>query len=277
MKALISIFFLLSLAACSKDHDQKIDVRIVGTEMRLFQTPLAGNAVESSLVLKDGQVQLLTDQGMDGNLSLNGQTVGAGYRFSYIFEYQGTYYNFFQKDGNIDLSQSTDLVNWSESYTVLHATTGNFAAMWNPGVTVDDNGTWHMLIECNATGDNSHAGLCYATSSMVNGTLNFDNNKFSNLALTFAGNPWLQYIPGKGILVVYGRIVDGTWETHAGKLIDGTVVESDKFRVSQPGVHICDPSLVETDSGVYMTVSFDQMDIFELRMPGTLSELFDNL
>lgn len=275
---------LLTLAFCTqscapKKQDDHIygGLVIEGSDFKVTAAPLFENVVEASMVNYNNSVNFLTDVGMNGNLSLNGSTLGQGYRFAYVMKNNGVFYNFYQNGGNIAMKSSTDLINWSVSQTVLTATPGNFAGMWNPGVTVDDNNVWHILVECNGNSDNAQAGLCYSHTTMVNGVLNFDANKQAQMATELAGNAWMQNVPGKGIVAIYGKQVAGLWEIRAGILVNGVMKESQNFKISAPGIHICDPHAIETTAGVTLVLSYDQFSVYELQSQLTMSQLFDQI
>ena len=81
-----------------------------------------------------------------------------------------------------------------------------------------------------------------------------------------AGNPYLAYYPGRGLLMIYGAIENGYWCTRLAVLRAGEgaweVAPREVFCVEAPSKHVCDPHLAETSTGyVVMTVSYDQKSI----------------
>lgn len=296
--------FLLSLTAfaflgCScarniRDMTYRYDdLTIKGSDFKVTQAPIFTNAVESSIVPYKGDfVYLPAIAPLSGNVSMgNSQdslvTISSTSKFSYIMEYQGLYYNFFLNNNNIYLSRSSDLFNWSVMNGGAPVLTGtpetDFAILWNPGVAVDDQGVFHLLVECAKHGDQSDVGLCYATATLQGTSLNFDANKASSQVLPGGGNPWIGFVPGKGLLAVYGKAMNpiGTfgneWYITAAVFKNGAWVENTNFLIGAPGIHVCDPALQETPEGTTMLISYDQHSIYELKTAETLSDLYDRV
>jgi len=282
---------LLALCSCAQ-KEQSSDSHIYGAlsyqgfEFTTTKAPAFENAVESSLVMYQGSLNYFVDNGID-------RTVWVGHRYSdlvkiesdmnrsYVFEHNGTYYHFFNTGVNIYASRSTDLIKWTmmnNNQPVMTTQAGTiYGTIWNPSVAIDQNGLWHMLVECETNGDNAIAGLGYATATLNGDNLNFDLNRTSNYVITNAGNAWMTFVPNKGLLIVYGKSLGFYWYVTAATMENGVFQENANFKISAPNIHIADPHLIETPEGVTMSLSYDQYSIYEMKSNQTMTQLYEQV
>jgi hypothetical protein len=97
-----------------------------------------------------------------------------------------------------------------------------------------------------------------------------------------AGNPYLAYYPGRGLLMVYGSIENGYWCTRLAVLRDGSgvwdIAPREVFCIEAAQKHVCDPHLAETSTGyVVLTVSYNQKSLamFVSKRPMQIVDMFD--
>jgi hypothetical protein len=99
------------------------------------------------------------------------------------------------------------------------------------------------------------------------------------------GNPWMLYLSGRGLLMVYGAVHGDNgayWRVRAAVLPDGNnewiIASMSKFDISESGVHICDPHLLQLANGqMVLTVSYNQKSIamYSTQSRYTFEEMFD--
>lgn|GEM_PF-4869777 len=254
-------------------------------------------AIENSLVSFQGQTLAFFDEGPAGDLtSANIGSDGSvfsnkrliekyDHRFSYVFNYQNVLYDFYNKGGEIYLDKSLDGINWqliNNGQPVLNTESDSnsiYHFIWNVGVAVDDNGIWQMLIESSDSRGNYFAGLSYSTATMNNDSIDFNINKSSNFVTNKAGNPFLQNIPGKGLLVFYGKQDErNLWFITAGILVNGTFTEHLEFMIGAPGIHVCDPAALQlADGSTLLSLSFNQDSTYMAYSDMSLEQIFDSL
>lgn len=267
-------------------------LEIIGFQFETTQAPLFKNAVESSVVSYNGSLVYLSDIGIDKTVSVGTaesmSVFDYGLNRSYVFEHNGIYYYAYNSTGDkIYLKKSTDLVNWqmmNSGNPIMTTHVGEiYGGIWNPSIAIDDNGLWHMLVECETNGDNSIAGLGYATATLNGDMINFDLNRSPNYVIERAGNSWLTFVPGRGMLVVYGKIsspigdIGNEWYITAATMENGVFQENPNFIIGAPGIHVADPHVVETQGGLVMTLSYDQYSVYELRSGQTMEQLYDSV
>lgn len=266
-----------------------------------FENPSynAASAVENSLVIKDGVVYALFDPltngafhlaslGDDGKLFAEVKRIGTDMRFSYTMKYAESYYTFAKVYEDIFLWSSNDLEKWqllNSGKPVLSAQRNSiYQTIWNVGVAVDDSGEWHMLIEASpASTDPSKVGLGYSHARWSKGEINFNTNASPTHVIPRAGNPWLGFLPGLGLLAVYGvtstpiGLYGDEWYIGASKLNPGSSkwIAIQDFRMGRPGIHVCDPHLVELpNGGTMLTASYDQDSIYKMFSEKSLKQIF---
>lgn len=304
--ALLVFLFLITACANEKDSSKKENLNFYGSASVFFEgeNPAFESRiiVENSLVNFNNSIIAFFDQGAVGNFAvaelgnnghqfLNATHLNTNRRFSYVLNYNGILYNFFNNGGSIFLEKSLNGINWQLINNGQPVLTSDYLTpnsiyhyIWNVGVTVDSAGTWHMLVEASDISGNGFAGLGYLTAQMVNDTINFDINKSQNFLITQAGNPYVTYIQGKGLLIIYGRITmpnenfGNEWYITAATfdLSTHTVTEYNNFQIGTRNIHVCDPHMVELPDGrTLLSVSFDQSLTYLAYTNHTLSELFD--
>lgn len=268
------IIILLSLlgTACAKPANP--DLTFTGTENRFSTTEKRAwggiEAIENSFVMSGGKLLAFFDPAATGEMRKRDMASGATHsvlprnaRFSYVIEHQGELLNFVTIDGRINRMRSTDHgQTWTDQREIQSAP----MVQWNPGVVVDANGLWHMLIEASPTGAGPFQGnaACYYYTSPDG-----DTWTSHGLAIERCGNPFL-VATTRGILVIHGDLEPGYWQTTASTF-DGATWQThrDKFLVFSPGVHVCDPHAIETNGKIILSVSVDQNSI-------TLTEAADS-
>lgn len=297
------LIFLPFLWACSKQPastEFSLQYAGIAQQFTQSQSPRLGGArvVDSSLVTEGDSVSVFYDYG-DGSAiasaSLSDENavphqLPAGLNFTYVTKQAGTYYMFGQRNWDIYLRTSADGITWSEANEGQPVLThdadvnSNWHRLWNIGVDVSDDGTWHLFAECAIEGPGQRdVGLCYATSPDA---AHFDSGKQA-LFLPHGGNPYVKWLTGRGLLIIHGEANDpteqfpgGYWYTTATTIaLDGTVTNhKDVFAVGIPAVHICDPHMIETTVGLTLVVSVDQSHVTLSVAPGlTFESLFDQL
>lgn len=263
----------------------------------------AGVIVENSVVNFQNQILAFYDEGANGNFTsaelgsfggdfLNQKFLNIDRRFSYVFDYQGVLYNFFYRNNSIFLEKSTDGLIWqpmNNGLAVLNSDPNPnsiYHYIWNVGVTVDENGVWHLVVECSDFRDNGYAGLGYSSAILVGDQIEFDTNKSANFLIQQAGNPYMTYVPGKGLLIVHGRIVlpnenfDSEWYVSATtiNLNTNTVTEHNDFQIGVRGIHVADPHLVELSNGkILLSLSVNQNSTYFVYSDQTIESFFDSL
>lgn len=258
------------------------------------------DAIENSMVWVSGRVISFFDPAANGSmrradLGTDGRSFGSvtqvlasNARFSYVMEHQGVLYNFVTRGDVYLLTSTDDGQTWTEKGVVLSRATdpaSPFYQLWNVGVAVDNLGVWHLLVEsAPASAGQSQVGLAYATTTLVGGMLNFDSGK-TGVVVPRGGNPFIAFVPGKGLLVIHGQAYDpsgafgGEWYTTASTF-DGATwrTHKDRFQVGTVGVHVCDPHAIEVGGRILLTVSVDQNRIYKAKAIGeTFASLFDRL
>lgn len=297
MKFLSCIFILVLLSACAKKDDSYFYGALVveGSNFETTRAPIYEGVVETSIVKKNGEVVYLPAiTPLSGNVSIDlgnnqYQTIESHAYFAYVFDHNGVFYNFYKDNGGIFAKKSNDLLTWTalnNGQAVLSEVPGtDYQFMWNPGLVVDDNGVWHLLVECGRAASQSDVGLCYSTATMNGDTIDFNVNKSTGIVLLGGGNPWIGNVAGKGLVAVYGKanspasVFGNEWYVAAAVLPNGqtTWVESNNFRIGATGIHVCDPHLVETPNGVSLLLSYDQHSVYEMKTSQTMSELYDSI
>lgn len=223
--------------------------------------------------------------------------VGSGFRFSYVMKDALHYYLFALKNGDIHVWRSRDGYSWVEANggrpVLTHSADSNsiYHHLWNVAVTVDNQGLWHLLVEC-ATGngkpeDQGGVGLGYSSASWIDDTISFDAGRTANHVIERGGNPDLKFLPGRGLLVLHGQLNDPTadlgseWYITASTLRTGDRAFSthqSKLALGYHGTHVCDPHILNVDSDdALLSYSHAQNAIHFVRTRRSLAELFDSL
>jgi len=267
-----------------------------------------GPAQESSLIVHNNHVyaftgysashkQHLSSLGESGREFNSFDLIATNWRFNYVMQYQGVFYNFGLLDDGIHLWSSTDMFNWVELnngqpvLTKSNDPSSYYYHMWNSAITVDDSGVWHILAETSPNSGTPESqwlvGLSYSTGMLVSGNLDFDTNRDEGFhAIPNAGNPHLEFIQGKGLLAFHGYVKSpvfnlgyNEWYTTISTKTLGDndfVTHNEDFAIGSPKVHICDPTIINLPSGgSMMSVSYDQKNSYMLRSELNIEEFFD--
>jgi hypothetical protein len=198
-------------------------------------------------------------------------------------EHDGFYYEFVLGSGGIHLYKSSDLFTWTHinnGQPVLKMDGGIYTQVWNVGVAVDNAGVWHLLVEC---ADMKGAiqggvGLAYSYTTPNGDNFDFDTNKTASHVIPHGGNPDLKYVEGKGLLSIHGYAATGIWETKASTFDGTTWTLHEDFYIGTPGIHVCDPSLIEmADGRTLLSVSFDQNFIYLANSDLSIEQIYDYL
>lgn len=290
MKKLIIVLFLLSACGQKKKETQESiyaeKLSINGFSFVQNDLVLLNNVVEANAVEYNGGLTYLFDYEMKGNLSLGTSNsdrynIGDNYRFAYIMKHENYYLNFYNVGGSVFLSKSFDLKNWvliNNGQPVLSQTANTiYNSIWNVGVAVDDQGVFHLLAETSST-NNAVAGLAYSTATLSGESINFDANRSNNHVIDLAGNPWIEFVPGRGFVIVYGKLTnDGLWYVSAATMANGVFTEASSMNLGSPNIHVCDPHVLSYNGQLIMVVSYDQDTIYELRSSQNMTQFFDQI
>lgn len=219
------------------------------------------DACENSMLLVNGEIVDLFDEGADGRLVYNSETIlpAGEARFSYITETETGYQMVYTKNNNIYTRESADLKNWYGEKLALERNETNRFYQWNAAMNGDI-----LAVECSDnTPDQKAVRIDFIPSTIP--------------SLPMAGNPWMENVPGKGLLLAYGQIVGGFWETKISALIDN-VWTPGVVLAREQGIHICDPHLIQDKNGfMVLTVSYDQRATVRLKSiePMSLNDLWN--
>lgn len=280
MKKLIPVLAILSCAACAKPEAPSLafsgsENRFATTENRAWG---GAAAIENSFVLHYGKLLAFFDPYATGAMSRrdmgSGETqsvLPGGARFSYVLNHNEELLNFVTIDGRINRMSSSDGgLTWSQPIEIQSAP----LVQWNPGVVVDSNGLWHMLIEASETGTGPLQGnaACYYYTS-ADGISWASHGR----VIERCGNPFLA-ATSRGLLVIHGDLEPGVWQTTASTF-DGTTWQThrDKWAIGSAGVHVCDPHAIEIDGKILLSVSVDQNSITLTQAIDSFESLYERL
>lgn len=318
MKLMPTLATIMILSSCGQDSSTALKATpsalplptyTISTEKLYFHGPASvfssdntwefgrNTVVENSFINLNGEVFAYFDENAISNLTRahigpnaalydHKQVITPGdRRFSYVFTHNNVIYDFYYKANKIYLEKSLDGVTWSQmngGQPVLNDSSDPqslYYKVWNVGVDVDDNGVFHMLIESSDDRGNAYAGLTYSTAVLSGDMISFDANKSATHLVNDAGNPYLKNIPGKGMLVFYGKLKNNSlWYISTGKLVAGVLTESPGFQIGATGVHVCDPAAIELPDGrTILSVSFDQVATYFAFSNMTLEQIYDSL
>ena len=253
--------------------------------------------VENSLVNFSGQNMAFFDEGgladlksafigTDGSSFTGKKTLATtNHRFSYVLNYNNILYCFANQGGSIFLEKSTDGVNWTlmnNGNSVLDSETdinSLYHFVWNVAVDVDDNGVWQMFIESSDFTGNSYAGLTHSTATMNGDLIEFNTNKSATFVIPEAGSPYVRNVPGKGLLLFYGKMDENFWwSVAAGTFVNNIFTEDSNFKIGAPNIHVCDPHALQLEDGrTLMSMSFDQDSTYLAYSNMSLEQIFDSL
>ncbi len=299
------VIILMLFTACSqKPEIANYPVTALGSISGQFtqgeSMEFAGaRVVDSSIISVNGKMKTFFDYN-DGRsfgsstLDIAGsesevETQVTDLNFTYVIVKAGVFYRFGERNWDIYLDKSTDGIAWHRGNNnrpvVSHSPDLNsdWHFLWNVAVDVDENGVFHMLIECsNSTPNQGAVGLCYATGTAEHFTRVSEAQIIQN-----AGNPYLKLIPGKGMLVVhgilneaYGPFSKSFWYVGATTCDENGLNcerHNDRFVLGTPGIHDADPHVAELPGGSLIVVlSIDQSHCTRLTAPNLTLEQFYN-
>lgn len=191
-------------------------------------------------------------------------------RFFYFVSYQGILYAFYQNNMTIYFRSTSDLVSWSSEAVSLspEGPTSIYNQMWNVAVQVDSLGQWHLLVECSDSAlDQVNVGLSY----MVSNSPVFETAKTHFMDIPGGGNPEMKIIP-EGLVSIHGLLVNGYWEIHYSKYLSSW--SSPKPLIKKDLIHVADPNVKETSSGLWISYSYDQNSLYVLETNYSYRDLF---
>lgn len=303
---IIRAFVIWALCSCGQQRPEHATLEYRGSAAQSWHTGPApafngSSAIENSLVYVGDNIFAVFTTGGSGdmgeaNLGGNGDDFHSIFTgnlprigYPYTVHIGAIYYTFAQAHGqkNIYVWTSTDATHWTMAnggqpiLTASNDPTSIWFMLWNVGVTVDDQGTWHLLAECATQGGETN--LCYASSPDV---FHFDGGKQNTVAIPNGGNPWIQFLPGKGLLAIHGQYAEpdlygGVWYTTASTLPIGETdwtTHADKFSIGSTGYHICDPHALQMHDGrIIMTASNAQVWIDIVYSSDSLNTFWDKL
>jgi hypothetical protein len=304
--AIIWAFVIWLLYGCGQGRPAHPTLEFKGSAAQTWYSGPApafngASAIENSLVYVGTNIFAVFTTGGSGdmyeaNLGPNGDDFHSIYTgnlprvaYPYTLQVGNVYYTFAQIHGGKDilLWSSADAIHWTIENGGLPVLTASddpnsiWFMLWNVGVTVDDQGTWHLLAECATQGGETN--LCYASSP---DEFHFDDGKQNTVAIPHGGNPWLQFLPGKGLLAIHGQagipdLYGPVWYTTASTLPIGATIwttHTDKFTIGATGYHICDPAALQMKGGrIMMTVSNDQAWIDIVYSSNSLEDFWNKL
>lgn len=303
--ALISFLAMIALASIGCAKKQGHDLAFHGQARVFSQTQSHAYknmpAIENSMVVRDGSVlaffdpaavgsMLMADLGSDGREFESWTTVMTqGARFSYVFFHSGKFWNFVT-NGHVYLYSSDDGLQWraeNQGNPVMHAVPNTpYAVLWNVGVDISADGTWHLLVEASdgTTPGQEGVGLGYSTATMVTGLIDFDQNKSAQHVIPHGGNPYVKALPDGRLFIVHGQAYDpawgfgSEWYTTASTINNGQVTRHTNFVLGVQGEHVCDPHMVDLPTGGSMlTVSVAQNSITLAHSSLTIEQLANKL
>jgi len=190
--------------------------------------------------------------------------------------------------GSIYLYNVTDHTNpvimngGNPVYTRSSTTTDWDWRIFNPGVSIDSDGVWHMLLE-----GQSNAGvfrLGYAYSNLTE--MNWSKHRSSSYVINTAGNPYLKYVPDRNaLLALYGDISGSYWKviSSCANLSDDLSLSASwysslNFEIAHSGIHTADPHAMFNFNATYPTMisyNYNQASIYQTYSALALNEFYD--
>jgi hypothetical protein len=216
--------------------------------------------------------------------------------YSYVVNDSGCFYLFNNHDatangnGNMYMYNVTDYTNpiimngGNPVYTRSAVTTDWDYRIFNPGITIDGDGRWHMLLEGKT--DTSGFKIGYAYSNFTE--LNWSLHRSSSYVIDTAGNPDLEYVADRNVLLsVHGSRPGTYWKIIASyaNLSDDLTSATNwhtasNFEIVESGIHLADPSLMYNFNATYPTMlsyNYNQASIYQCYYATTLNEFYDKI
>ncbi len=298
MKLFYITIIVINIFSCSKNES----FRIATTEIQILnmadkkisaetiKKPLLYNTVESSIINEKNNLEYFYDFGMKGSMYYKStdtldQYITSGKRFSYVFKLDKKYFNVYEKNGSLYLDSSYNKINWvpeNNGEQILSKDSNPssiYNNLWNASIAVDSNNKWNIFVECSDEKGNANAGISHMVSEYINGKIEFNSSKKSQLDIEKAGNPDFKYVPNLGVVGLIGKMMNGYWVTTFAKLNnDNTMNEySNKYKIYSNNSDICDPAFVEINNEIILNVSVDQYFVYQLKIKSNLSDVFTSL
>jgi hypothetical protein len=212
--------------------------------------------------------------------------------FPSVLAVNSTYYMTVVRGGNLYLYTSTDKLNWlllNDGDPVLEKSASGSDwshQLFNSSITIDDGGTWHLLIEGKAATGPFQLGYSYST--FAEGP-NFNGHLTPTPIISAtAGNPFVQFVPDRAaLLLLYGDVSTSTWRIRAKYgLLSSDLTQASSwvpaygFGLQQNGVHVSDPTFVVNTGEAHpwkmlFGYNYDQLDGYQGFNNLTLNEFYD--
>jgi len=226
-----------------------------------------------------------------GNPILNQTETDGPFSFPYVVQYGDCFY-MFVANGNpatdiylYNVTNHTDpqIMNGGNPVYTNSSTSSDWDyGIFNPSVSIDDTGTWHMLLEGQSSDEIFRMGYTYSNLT----ELNWSAHRSTNYVIDTAGNPYLTYVPERNaLLAIHGDISGSYWKivTSYAYLSDDLTQSSSwhrgqGFEIAESGVHIADPNLVENFNSTYpMMISYNyaQKDTYQAYLNENKLQFFD--
>lgn len=216
--------------------------------------------------------------------------------YSYVVNDSGRFYLFNNHDptangnGDMYMYNVTDYTNpvimngGNPVYTRSSTSSDWDYKIFNPGITIDGNGTWHMLLEGQSSTSGFRIGYAYSNLS----EMNWSKHRSSSYVIDTSGNPDLEYVPDRNALMsVHGDISGSRWTIVASyaNLSDDLTSSanwhaSQNFLISASGIHLADPSLMYNFNATHPTMlsyNYNQASIYQCYYTSTLNEFYDGI
>lgn len=279
MKKIVVVLLMLLLSGCDVPRNSTYEgtinrpISYTGINVLDEKAGFGGNwIIEQSIINNGSYLEVfygdLGDNGIFkyskfhndntiGGALIGTQIGGRNVAFPYTILHEGVYYTAYGNSAadKIYLMKSTNKIDWeylNSGDPIIIRDIDDWHYMWNPAIIISGN-VMHMYVETADTGGQNNVGLSYATVDMTTMAVNKTNH-----ILPTGGNPYIGYMNDK-LTLIYGTTETGHWRIRASEVTNWTTLTQLDFVVEQAGVHICDPHLVETTTGVYLlSYSYDQ-------------------
>lgn len=292
---------------------------IAATSTKFGTNPANSGVVENSILSETGKLLNFYDEGYNGTFTFGNsypsdyfkgisekQVCNVRVRFPYTLKYGGKYYTFGWRyvnntvePSNIYLWSSSDGIAWEQENNGLAVLSFSsdpnsiWRYIWNVAVVVDDLDVFHLVAECAPEGVNQQGvGLGYSSAKLVNGKIDFNQNRSTKHIIKNGGNPYLYFSKTrKTFLIIHGMIyVNGNsfspdywWITasYQNKENNSWVTNPNKFSLGKNGIHVCDPhaAVVQIEGKYYtrLIFSYSQNFIYSVFLENDLDSLLEKL
>lgn len=214
--------------------------------------------------------------------------------YAYVVQDGDCFYMFINNDsdgyGSIFLYNVTNHTNpiiMNNGNPVYNPSSTNTDWDWkifNPGVTIDGDGRWHMLLE-----GKSNAGVArigYAYSNLTE--MDWSAHRSSSYVIDTAGNPYLKYVPDRNALLAihgdisgsYWRIVSSYADLSDDLSLSASWHSSPNFKIAHSGIHTADPHAMFNFNATYpimISYNYNQITIYQTYSTLSLNEFYDEI